>query len=115
MRSRLSVVPAKSSTTSAATPTVWPSPTTGYSKWTATASRFAWKDYKHEAARRTMTLDADEFSAASCCTCCPTACSTIRHYGFLANRHRQTSSRCVANCCMHRTPDRRASSSGRLS
>lgn len=51
---------------------------------------FAWKDYKHEAARRTMTLDADEFIRRFLLHVLPTGLQHIRHYGFLANRHRQT-------------------------
>ncbi len=51
---------------------------------------FAWKDYKHEAARRTMTLDADEFIRRFLLHVLPNGLQHIRHYGFLANRHRQT-------------------------
>jgi len=51
---------------------------------------FTWKDYKHEAARRTMTLDADEFIRRFLLHVLPNGLQRIRHYGFLANRHRQT-------------------------
>jgi hypothetical protein len=50
---------------------------------------FAWKDYKHEAARRTMTLEADEFIRRFLLHVLPNGLQHIRHYGFLANRHRQ--------------------------
>jgi hypothetical protein len=32
--------------------------------------RFRWKDYRADNKSKVMTLDADESSAASCCTCC---------------------------------------------
>jgi hypothetical protein len=51
---------------------------------------FAWKDYKHEAAQRTMNLDADEFIRRFLLHVLPNGLQHIRHYGFLANRHRQT-------------------------
>jgi hypothetical protein len=51
---------------------------------------FAWKDYKHGAARRTMTLEADEFIRRFLLHVLPNGLQHIRHYGFLANRHRQT-------------------------
>jgi hypothetical protein len=49
---------------------------------------FAWKDYKHAAARRTMTLAADEFIRRFLLHVLPSGLQHIRHYGFLANRHR---------------------------
>jgi hypothetical protein len=51
---------------------------------------FSWKDYKHEPAQRTMTLDADEFIRRFLLHVLPNGLQHIRHYGFLANRYRQT-------------------------
>ena len=51
---------------------------------------FSWKDYQHEAARRTMTLDADEFIRRFLLHVLPSGLQHIRHYGLLANRCRQT-------------------------
>ncbi len=51
---------------------------------------FAWKDYKHDAARRTMTLDASEFIRRFLLHILPNGLQHIRHYGFLANRCRET-------------------------
>jgi len=51
---------------------------------------FSWKDYKHQAAQRTMTLDADEFIRRFLLHILPNGLQHIRHYGFLANRYRQT-------------------------
>jgi hypothetical protein len=49
---------------------------------------FAWKDYKHDAVARTMTLEADEFIRRFLLHVLPSGLQHIRHYGFLANRHR---------------------------
>lgn len=51
---------------------------------------FAWKDYRHAAAQRTMTLDAGEFIRRFLLHVLPNGLQHIRHYGFLANRHRET-------------------------
>lgn len=51
---------------------------------------FAWKDYKHAAAQRTMTLEADEFIRRFLMHVLPQGLQHIRHYGFLANRLRET-------------------------
>ena len=51
---------------------------------------FSWKDYKHAAAQRTMTLDADEFIRRFLLHVLPNGLQHIRHYGFLANRYRHT-------------------------
>ena len=51
---------------------------------------FAWKDYRHAAEQRTMTLDAAEFIRRFLLHVLPNGLQHIRHYGFLANRHRET-------------------------
>ena len=51
---------------------------------------FSWKDYKHAAAQRTMTLDAHEFIRRFLLHVLPNGLQHIRHYGLLANRYRQT-------------------------
>jgi hypothetical protein len=51
---------------------------------------FLWKDYKHDCARRTMTLDADEFIRRFLLHVIPHGYHHIRHYGFLGNRYRET-------------------------
>ena len=50
---------------------------------------FAWKDYKHGASRRTMTLEGGEFIRRFLIHVIPEGFQHIRHYGFLANRHRE--------------------------
>lgn len=49
---------------------------------------FAWKDYRHGAAKRTMTVAADEFMRRFLLHIPPAGFQHIRHYGFLANRFR---------------------------
>ena len=51
---------------------------------------FLWKDYKHDSAKRTMTLDADEFIRRFLLHVLPHGYHPIRHYGFLGNRYRET-------------------------
>ena len=51
---------------------------------------FLWKDYKHDSAKRTMTLDADEFIRRFLLHVLPHGYHHIRHYGFLGNRYRET-------------------------
>jgi hypothetical protein len=52
---------------------------------------FQWKDYrlKHSDKSRSMTLDADEFIRRFLIHTLPPGFQRIRHFGFLANRHRQ--------------------------
>jgi len=50
---------------------------------------FAWKDYRHESRNKVMRLDAQEFVRRFLLHVLPTGFQRIRHYGFLANRHRQ--------------------------
>jgi len=51
---------------------------------------FLWKDYKHEAAKRTMTLEASEFIRRFLLHVLPTGFQRLRSYGFLGNRYRDT-------------------------
>ena len=50
---------------------------------------FAWKDYRHESRRKVMRLDAQEFVRRFLLHVLPTGFQRIRHYGLLANRHRE--------------------------
>jgi hypothetical protein len=49
---------------------------------------FRWKDYRHHGRAKVMTLDADEFIRRFLLHTLPDGFHRIRHYGFLANRHR---------------------------
>jgi hypothetical protein len=49
---------------------------------------FRWKDYAHGNKKRKMTLTADEFLRRFLLHDLPQGFVRIRHYGFLANRHR---------------------------
>jgi hypothetical protein len=51
--------------------------------------RFRWKDYANCRAHKTMTLDAVEFIRRFLLHVLPKGFVRIRHYGFLANRHRK--------------------------
>jgi len=51
---------------------------------------FLWKDYQHGAAKKTMTLAAHEFIRRFLLHVPPEGFQHIRHYGFLANRYRET-------------------------
>ena len=51
---------------------------------------FAWKDYQRGAAKKTMILAADEFIRRFLLHVPPEGFQHIRHYGFLANRYRET-------------------------
>jgi len=50
---------------------------------------FRWKDYRHQGQQKVMTLDADEFIRRFLLHTLPDGLHRIRHYGFLANGHRQ--------------------------
>ncbi|MEM5295614.1 IS91 family transposase [Burkholderia sp. JPY481] len=52
------------------------------------AVTFQWKDYRHDAANRTMTLAADEFIRRFLLHVLPHGFKHIRNYGWLANRCR---------------------------
>jgi hypothetical protein len=50
---------------------------------------FRWKDYRRGNTTTTMTLDADEFIRRFLLHVLPQGYVRIRHFGFLANRHRE--------------------------
>jgi len=50
---------------------------------------FRWKDYAHGGRQGTMTLDAIEFVRRFLMHVLPSGFVRVRHYGLLANRHRQ--------------------------
>jgi hypothetical protein len=50
---------------------------------------FGWKDYAHGSRRGTMTLEAVEFVRRFLMHVLPSGFVRVRHYGLLANRHRQ--------------------------
>jgi Putative transposase/Transposase zinc-binding domain len=49
---------------------------------------FRWRDYRHHDTNKVMTLPADEFIHRFLLHALPDGFHRIRHYGFLANRHR---------------------------
>ena len=49
---------------------------------------FSWRDHRRGSRKRPMTLDADEFISRFLLHVLPTGFVRIRHFGFLANRHR---------------------------
>ena len=49
---------------------------------------FRWRDYRHHDKNKVMTLTADEFIRRFLLHALPDGFHRIRHYGFLANRHR---------------------------
>ncbi len=49
---------------------------------------FSWKDYAHGNRRRVMTLEAHEFLRRFLLHALPRGFNRLRHFGFLANRHR---------------------------
>jgi Putative transposase len=50
---------------------------------------FRYKDYRHEAQQKTMTLQAEEFIRRFLLHVLPEGLQRIRYYGFLANRYRE--------------------------
>jgi hypothetical protein len=50
---------------------------------------FAWKDYRHESRNKLMRLDAQEFVRRFLLHVLPPGFQRIRHFGLLANRHRE--------------------------
>jgi len=50
---------------------------------------FRYKDYRHDARQKTMTLQADEFIRRFLLHVLPEGFQRIRYYGFLANRYRE--------------------------
>jgi hypothetical protein len=57
--------------------------------------RFRWRDYRHYDKPKTMTLAAGEFIRRFLLHTLPDGFHRIRHYGFLANRHRRAN---LARC-----------------
>ncbi len=55
---------------------------------TDAAVAFRWKDYRRHGKTKVMTLDADEFIRRFLLHTLPDGFHRIRHFGFLANRHR---------------------------
>src|ERR1700686_4338591 len=50
---------------------------------------FRYKDYRHDAQQKTMTLEAEEFIRRFLLHVLPQGFQRIRYYGFLANRYRE--------------------------
>ncbi len=50
---------------------------------------FAWKDHRHDSRHKLMRLDAQEFVRRFLLHVLPPGFQRIRHYGLLANRHRE--------------------------
>ena len=50
---------------------------------------FRYKDYRHDAQQKTMTLSAEEFIRRFLLHVLPEGFQRIRYYGFLANRYRE--------------------------
>ena len=50
---------------------------------------FRWKDYRHHHKTKVMTLNVDEFIRRFLLHTLPDGFHRVRHYGFLANGHRQ--------------------------
>ncbi len=55
---------------------------------------FRYKDYRHDAQQKTMTLKADEFIRRFLLHVLPEGFQRIRYYGFLANRYREQKLTC---------------------
>src|SRR5215469_14778745 len=55
---------------------------------------FRYKDYRHGAQQKTMTLEADEFIRCFLLHVLPDGFQRIRYYGFLANRYREQKLTC---------------------
>jgi hypothetical protein len=51
---------------------------------------FRWKDYRQGNKQKLMTLEAEEFIRRFLLHVLPSGFVRIRHFGFLANRHRET-------------------------
>ncbi len=56
---------------------------------------FRWKDYRHDSRQKVMRLGAQEFIRRFLLHVLPNGFQRIRHYGFLANRHRAVK---IARC-----------------
>jgi Putative transposase len=55
---------------------------------------FRYKDYRHEAQQKVMTLAADEFIRRFLLHVLPAGFQRIRYYGFLGNRYRREKLAC---------------------
>ena len=55
---------------------------------------FRYKDYRHDAQQKTMTLKAEEFIRRFLLHVLPDGFQRIRYYGFLANRYREQKLTC---------------------
>jgi Putative transposase len=61
---------------------------------------FRYKDYRHAAQHKTMTLKAEEFIRRFLLHVLPEGFQRIRYYGFLANRYREEKlEHCRGMCC----------------
>ena len=56
---------------------------------------FRYKDYRHHALQKTMTLQADEFIRRFLLHVLPEGFQRIHYYGFMANRYREQK---IARC-----------------
>ena len=75
--------------------------------------RFQWKDYAHGGRQGVMTLDAVEFVRRFLMHVLPSGFVRVRHYGLLANRHRQEKlARCRELLGMAVTPQADTAPSG---
>ena len=66
---------------------------------------FTWKDYRHDAKTKVMTLAADEFIRRFLQHTVPNGFHRIRHFGFLANRHRAEKLALCRNLLAAPTPE----------
>jgi hypothetical protein len=74
---------------------------------------FRWRDYRHGAHSKVMTLTAEEFMRRFLLHALPDGFQRIRHYGFLANGHR--ADRLTVPTLARRAAPRTASAHPRLS
>ena len=65
---------------------------------------FRYKDYRHDAQQKTMTLEADEFIRRFLLHVLPDRFQRIRYYGFLANRYRKQKLTCCRELLDMPTP-----------
>src|ERR1700682_1980695 len=68
---------------------------------------FRWRDYAHDGKKKVMTVSADEFLRRFLLHVLPKGLVRIRHFGFFANRRRQTAlARCRESLGAVACPDR---------
>jgi len=70
---------------------------------------FRYKDYRHDAQQKTMTLEAEEFIRRFLLHVLPEGFQRIRYYGFLANRYREEKLTRCRDLLGMPAPDRTAS------